>query len=83
MRKDQLCAYAVISTGQTAIWLPSLSCMYHATIDGQRALCNRGVFLREGITSPDEDRSNSEMTCVNCAELVKRVKAKKSIGAEA
>jgi hypothetical protein len=73
VREDQFHTYIAIATGQTVIWLVSSSYLYHATVDGLRALCNRAILVRENA-SVLEDRSNSTMTCHKCAGRVRRVR---------
>jgi hypothetical protein len=74
MREDLRHTYVVMTTGETAIWLTSRSCIYHATVDGLRAVCNRAILVYEDGAGHGEDRSDSVMTCVKCQERVRRVK---------
>jgi hypothetical protein len=75
MREDQIDTYVVIASGQTAVWLVSKQYIYHASVDGLRAVCNRAILVRENDCCGSEyDRSNSLMTCRKCADRVRRVK---------
>lgn len=70
MRGDQEEIFVLASTGETVVWLVSGSYLYHATVDGLRAACNRAIAVHDDATI--EDRSRSIMTCEKCAEIVKR-----------
>jgi hypothetical protein len=77
MREDQLHAFVVIATGQTAVWMVSRNYLFHASVDGLRAVCNRAILVH-GSDFGDgwgEDRSKSTLTCAGCAERVRRLPA--------
>lgn len=79
MRADQLQTFVVIATGQAAVWLPSrsLTGIYHASVDGLRACCNRSILVAEDGSEIFEDRSDCTMTCDACARRVKRLRGER------
>lgn len=74
LREDQHHTYVLISTSEPVIWLASSSHVYHASLDALRAVCNRIIRVYEDGSGWSEDRSNSVMTCIKCAERVRRLK---------
>lgn len=73
LRDDEQRTFVVTVTGETCVWKASRSCLWHATVDGLRAVCSRAVALVEDDPYPSTvDRSNDLMTCRHCQDRVTR-----------
>ena len=68
-------SYYALKTGVEVHWRAHpISFLYHATYDGQSALCGVAGLVEGEIPSFTHDPSNDTMTCMNCQGLVRRVK---------
>lgn len=68
-------AYFAIPSGVQVTWASHRkSCLFHATVDGEIALCGVGDLTDEIAYPSVYDPSDDGMTCKNCQWLVRRVK---------
>jgi hypothetical protein len=72
-RDDERATFVVRKTGETCVWKGSRGFLWHATVDGLRAVCSRAIVLVEDDPYPSTvDRSNDTMTCKRCQDMVTR-----------
>ena len=76
-RNDERDTFVVIATGQTCVWRAAdKGCIWHATVDGLAPVCRSRIVLGDNDPYPSTvDRADDMMTCMRCAELVRRVRA--------
>lgn len=72
-RDDERKTFVVTATGESCVWKASKKLLWHATVDGLRAVCSRAIVLTDDDPYPSTvDRSNDSMTCERCEGLVTR-----------
>lgn len=65
--------YFAIPSGVQVTWATHrTSCLYHATVDGQVALCGAGNLTDANFSPLDFDPAGDHMACENCLGLVVR-----------
>ena len=80
LRQDEIDWFNRISDGKTILWMAGASYLWHATTNGEVAVCSSSVRVYRDL-NPDrdqfpstQDRSNDLMTCERCQGLVRRIK---------